>query len=314
MRCDIVQIVAGFPAWVLPVVGCDKPIVLQVATLTKVERVARDKKPKSLLSYWRQLMTQITARYDEAGLRAADAIMVENPWMLKYALAAGGSETIVRYAPPGVNMEIFSPFDARLSRDESDNYILAVGRFSDPRKNATLLLEAYSRVRDLVSQPPPLLIAASDDLGGPFWAKVETLGLTGHVQFCLRPNDEALADLYRNALCSVLTSDEEGFGMVVIEAMSSGIPVVATRCGGPDAIITNGEDGFLVDTGDAAALADRLALLLHDREINERMGRNARNTVEKRYSEQVAGKAFLEVYHALLTAYRRKAQKNSCAA
>ena len=297
---DLVQVVAGVPAWVLPVVGCGKPIILQVATLTKFDRATRDKQSRSLIDLWRRLMTRVTARYDEAGLRAAHAIMVENDSMLKYARAATrGSNVIVRYAPPGVDIDLFCP--ARVRDCNQERYILAVGRFSDPRKNVTMLLDAFARVRELFPEPLRLVIVGAKDPGPNFWNRTKALALHNSVSVRLKLSENDLAEVYRNAVCFALSSDEEGFGMVVIEAMASGIPVVATRCGGPDSIIADGTDGFLVPIGDPATMADRLALLVRDHAANRDMGRRARMTVEARYSEKVAGRAFLDTYHSLLS-------------
>ena len=88
--------------------------------------------------------------------------------------------------------------------------------------------------------------------------------------------------------------------MVVLEAMACGIPVVATCSGGPDGIITDGKDGFLITIGDKDALADRLCRLLQDPALNLRMGRDARGTVESRYAEGVAGQAFIDIWDRLL--------------
>jgi glycosyltransferase involved in cell wall biosynthesis len=97
-----------------------------------------------------------------------------------------------------------------------------------------------------------------------------------------------------------LASDEEGFGLVVVEAMASGVPVVSTRSGGPDSIVTDGKDGFLVPCGDAAAMAERMHLLANDVVLNLAMGKAARCTAEMRFDERVAGLAFLDTYDRLL--------------
>jgi len=80
------------------------------------------------------------------------------------------------------------------------------------------------------------------------------------------------------------------------------IPVVATRRGGPDGVITDGVDGFLVPTGDAEVMARRPVLLYNNPGLNRAIGRSARLMVESRYSEDVASEAFHEVYRALLSA------------
>jgi glycosyltransferase involved in cell wall biosynthesis len=97
-----------------------------------------------------------------------------------------------------------------------------------------------------------------------------------------------------------LSSDEEGLGVVILEAMACAIPVVATRCGGPDGIITDGEDGFLVPLDDASVMADRLTILCSDPQRNVAMGISARATVSARYASEVAGEEFVQVWDSLL--------------
>ena len=115
--------------------------------------------------------------------------------------------------------------------------------------------------------------------------------------------------LYQNASMFVLASDEEGFGVVILEAMACGIPVVSTRSGGPDDIITDGDDGFLVPLDDASALARRIEELHLNESLNRAMGRRARVTIERRFSEEVAEQAFLD---DLGSAAARQEQAEMC--
>jgi glycosyltransferase involved in cell wall biosynthesis len=94
--------------------------------------------------------------------------------------------------------------------------------------------------------------------------------------------------------------------MVVLEAMACGTPVVATRCGGPDGVIADGLDGFLVDRGDARAMADRIVRLVSDPGLRDAMGACARATIEERYSEEVAGARFEQVWETLLDDTRNR--------
>ncbi len=298
--CDLIQVVAGAPSWALPVVGLGKPVVLQVATLTAVERRRRARQERGPVAIWRAGMTRIAARLDARALRAVDAILVENPWMKAHAEATTqGLNTIVHYAPPGVDIARFRPASPGEPLPPR-RYILAVGRFSDPRKNPLLLLRAYGLLVSRLEGAPDLVLAGTHDPGPGFWALAASQGLGERVRFEGEPDDARLAALYRRAFCLALPSDEEGFGMVVIEAMASGVPVVSTRCGGPEAIITDGVDGYLVDRDDAAAMADRLARLAQDADATAEMGRRTRLTVETRFADTVAGDAFLAVYDRLL--------------
>jgi glycosyltransferase involved in cell wall biosynthesis len=115
--------------------------------------------------------------------------------------------------------------------------------------------------------------------------------------------------VYRQASLFVLSSNEEGLGIVILEAMASGLPVVGTRCGGPETCVVEGETGYLVPVGDAEALARSMQVLLEDRALGQQMGKAGRMLVESRFSIEAAGRPFLEVYDRLLSerAWRRGA-------
>jgi glycosyltransferase involved in cell wall biosynthesis len=297
--CDILQVICGSPAWAYAVCGLGKPVSVQCATRARVERRRRDASPVGLAGWWRKAMTEITDRMDDQALRAADAIQVENPWMFEYARDLNkGREVDLRYAPPGLNAKTFCPAGERtLARDP---YLLCVGRLDDPRKNIGLLLEAYALIPEGVRCRLRLILAGQAGPPDSFRRRAEALGLQDRIAFIHRPSLDDLVVLYQRASVFALPSDEEGLGIALLEAMACGIPVVSTRSGGPDGIITEGEDGYLVPLDDAQALADRIARLCLDEELNRSMGQRARGTIEQRYAERVAGQAFLDVWDRLL--------------
>lgn len=299
--CDVIQVVSGSPAWALPVVGIGKPVALQVATRAIVERRRKEKVERGPVAWWHWLMTRITNAMDDKALREVDAVQVENNWMQEYANTVGSEQgTWVRFAPPGVDATTFHPVYQRLYSESRGRYILSVGRFDDPRKNIGLLLEAYALMRFSMSDPPPLLLAGAGDPGPDFWQRVRELDLENSVSFHLRPTREQLVMYYQHALCFALSSDEEGFGVVLAEAMACAVPVVATRCGGPESIVVDQVNGFLVPTGNALILADRLQLLVQNMSLNQQMGLAGRQTVETRFTQELAGEAFLDTYRQLL--------------
>jgi D-inositol-3-phosphate glycosyltransferase len=303
--CDLIQVVCGSAAWANAVLGMGKPVSLQVATRARVERRRRDTKPKGLTGWWRKAMTEVTDRMDDRALRRVDAIQVENPWMLDYARQLNHHREVdIRYAPPGVDARRFTPgAEPRLA---GRLQILCVGRLDDPRKNVALLLEAYARLPGALRASSRLLLAGFGAPGPDLWVRVQALGLRDSVEFVARPGEEELVLLYQRAAVFALPSDEEGLGVVILEAMACGVPVVATRCGGPEGIITDGADGFLVPRDDAAALAARLQALLDSHTLNEAMGRRARATIEGRFTDEAAGQAFLEVWDRLLKRVSRR--------
>ena len=296
--CDLIHMVCGAPAWAHAVIGLGKPVSMHVASRVKVERLRRDERPQSLKDWWRKGMTEITSWMDDSALRLVDAIQVLNPYMLDYckAINSGRSNVDIVYAPPGLDTKLFQPIiDRHLVVDP---YILCVGRLDDPRKNIYLLLQAFYQL------PPNLshlkLITAGAHPPQEYWSLVESMGLQERVSHVMRPEMSELVKLYQQATVFALPSAEEGFGIVIIEAMACGVPVVSTRCGGPESIINDGKDGYLVPLDNASAMAEALSNLCSDIERNKMMGREARVTVETRYASEVAGNVLLDVWDRLL--------------
>ncbi len=95
--------------------------------------------------------------------------------------------------------------------------------------------------------------------------QVETAGLQGRVGFTGQVSDAELADLLSRSHLLAVPSSYEGFGIVYLEAMSFGLPVIAAAEGGAGEIVTHGRNGFLVKPGNSRALADHLRELLGDR-------------------------------------------------
>jgi glycosyltransferase involved in cell wall biosynthesis len=296
--CDVLQVVAGSPAWACAVSGLGKPVSIQCATRVKVERRGRRHVAMSPAEVWRRAMTEVVDRMEERALKTADAIQVENRWMYEQTRELNaGRQVDLRYAPPGIDADMFRPLAVR--DFATDPYVLCVGRLADPRKNIEMLLDAYVTLPAEIRQRLRVVLAGHDAPSKEFWRHVERLSLRDRVTFIHRPSVDALVRLYQHAAMFGLVSHEEGLGLVVLEAMACGIPVVSTRSGGPDGIITDGEDGFLVPLSDARSLGDQIARLFTDQGLNRAMGLRARATIERRYSQAVAGQAFLDVWEQL---------------
>lgn len=138
--------------------------------------------------------------------------------------------------------------------------LLFVGRVADPRKNSDLLLEAFRLIRAAIPQSTLTIVGRNT----PRWRESSGAGrpdsgivLTGEVDI------GALADAYLNHDVLVVSSQQEGYGLVVAEALHAGLPVVSTKCGGPEAIIRDSGGGILV-THTPGALAEGVLALLAD--------------------------------------------------
>lgn len=139
-------------------------------------------------------------------------------------------------------------------------YVLFVGTL-ERRKNVGALLDAYQLLRSRVRTAPPLLLAgrATSDADG-WLRRIEQPPLAGHVRYLGYVPGAERERLYEGARVLVLPSLEEGFGLPVLEAMSAGVPVIASRRGSLPEVL--GGAGALVEPRDVEGLADALGRVL----------------------------------------------------
>jgi len=106
-----------------------------------------------------------------------------------------------------------------------------------------------------------------------------------------------LAEEYRQADLVVLCSENEGFGMTLVEAQLCGRPVIGTRSGGIIDIIEEGKSGMLVDLGDRKALADAIEYLIVDAEERERLAGAGMESAREKFDPYAVARRFIELYH-----------------
>lgn len=179
--------------------------------------------------------------------------------------------------------------------------LIAIGNIRQP-KGYPVLLDALHRLRQSVPRVH-LDIVGEPDRHGLYDAlqeQVSSLGLSDAVTF-----HGFLADplpLLSRADVFVLASSQEGFSLATIEAMLAGIPVVATRSGGPEEILRHGETGLLVPVGQPPALAAALQQLLDDPTVGGRLAQAAQQDASARYSLDTMVGAYERLYAGLLPA------------
>lgn len=181
------------------------------------------------------------------------------------------------------DVELFHPDDAVRANPPYGQYILLTARINDPRKNIPLMLEAFSQVRQLF--PHLRLVLAGEAPNQAILSKVDELGLKEDVIFPGYTSMEDLVRLYQGATLYALSSNQEGLGLVLLEAMACGTPVVSTRSGGPENIVDDSV-GRLTPLHDATALADAICDLLSNRAQLEAMRQTCVQRVREQYSMQ----------------------------
>lgn len=138
----------------------------------------------------------------------------------------------------------------------TDGYFLFIGTL-EPRKNLGALLDAYQALRDRMPGAPSLVVAGRATPAASQWlARMEHPPLAGHVRYVGYVPDEERERLYAGARVLVLPSLDEGFGLTALEAMSAGVPVVASNRGSLPEVV--GSAGVLIDPEDIATLSAAL--------------------------------------------------------
>jgi len=294
---DIVQVVAGSPAWAAAAFDCGVPVVLQVATRVAWERVSQLAMQGGSLRMWRGLMTAITSHLERSALHGADAVLVENATMLDYVRSSGQSYVIK--APPGVDTNVFSPPRTGWRREGP---LLSVCRLGEPRKGLHRAVLAYAEMLRQDDSVAPLVLAGHGVPPAPVIDLIATLGLASRIVIRSDVPSGDLAKLYREASVFIQTSYEEGLGVSVLEAMASGLPVVATQTAGSGETVIDGVTGWLVPQDDdqdvVAGIADRVLGVLEKNDSC--MGDRGREHCVSHFSSHVALRRFTDVYENLL--------------
>lgn len=292
-RFDLLQVVAGLPMWFHVARNFPNKVALKVATLTDVELesvLASVSPPKRL---WMQAMNKFNRSSEKSAFQKADAIFVENDWLKNDLAKAYAEKTIM--APPGTDTNFFTSKEYR-----RDGYLLSVARFADRRKNVQLLFRAYRKLLNILPEAPPLVLAGQTAPTKDDMAVAEELRITEKLKIYTAVPAEKLLDLYRNASIFVLSSNEEGFGLVIAEAMSCSLPVISTKCGGPEVLVKEGQTGYLVPTGDSEMLANRINSLILDPGKRQRFGEAGRIRAVENFSLKASGLIYLKTYDKLL--------------
>ncbi len=168
------------------------------------------------------------------------------------------------------------------------------------------LLDALEAARRVWAQSPEVrFVFAGKVEGGPGQAEIEracqAAARDGRAEFPGLVTGEGKLALLQSASLFLLPSYHENLPVAIIEAMSLGLPVVSTRVAGIPELIEDGVNGFLVQPGDPAALAERILRLLRDLDLRRRVG--AANLLKARceYAPDVFAARFIEVYQALIS-------------
>jgi len=211
--------------------------------------------------------------------------------------------------PPGVDPKVFHPvamasgIETKVDREASEAVILTLARLIK-WKGINYLIEAMPLV--LQQLPQARLVICGDGAERKDLEKLtQQLNLAHSVSFEGRIPNEQLPDYYRSASVFVLpsivdiTGETEALGVVLLEAMACGTPVIGSNVGGIPDIITDGWNGFLAKQKNPQDLADKIIKLLSDEEMRQMFSDNGLQRISERFSWEVVTGKIGETYEQL---------------
>ena len=243
-------------------------------------------------------------------LELADRIIISTPAeaaQLQWLYGADMEKVVT--IPPGVDLNRFRPIPQATAREkigipDDHRNILFIGRI-EPLKGIDTLLRAMALIQK--RRPAATRNVCVSIVGGDPWANDPDdemarlqalraeLGIHELVTFLGSKDQEILPYYYAAAEMVVMPSHYESFGLVALEAMATGTPVIASEVGGLAFLVQDQKTGFHVPTRDPEALAEKIYLLLTNEQCRQALGANARRHAEQ-YAWPVIAERILQLY------------------
>jgi D-inositol-3-phosphate glycosyltransferase len=275
--------------------GCPHLVTFHTLGLVKNRTTEGEAEPDVRITHERRLVA------------AATAVVVPSAGEHRHLLDHYGADAEkVQIIPCGVNLVQFRPADKGQARralhlDPDAAILLFVGRFA-PVKGIPSLLQAVAEVAQRQAFIK-LVVVGGDGEAAETTQEVrrraEELGITARLQMAGRIDHGRLPLFYSAADLLVLPSTYESFGLVTLESLACGTPVVATRVGGAAAIIEEGVNGALIDGSDRGVLADGIERVLARVRGGRLSVRRVRQSVAP-YSWKHVASAIVSVYKDVL--------------
>lgn len=239
----------------------------------------------------------------ETVLDISDIFFVNTKFAQQQLLGFGCPQEKIHIVPQGTNLCDF-PFKPRSLTNQATINILSVGRLSI-EKGFHVAIEALA---SLIADHPKLKYHIIG--GGPeeehLTTQIQQLGLQQHVEIHGSVSTDELLSHYNMAHIFILPSIDfcdgshtETQGVVLQEAQSSGIPIIASKTGGIPEIIKDGKTGLLFDEENYTQLSQQIKALIDDASLYQALQTQARKDVEQYYSTKVISKQLLDIYQAI---------------
>ena len=278
-KCQLHIVVSGNPLACVPFIKLDLPFIAWIATPWEADRIDRVKR-FGLFRRWLDtiLNQRMLSRSEKEVLscKNADILTLSNYTARQFAEQVKNKNYTTMLMP--INEQKFYPDLRRLVPWR----IGFSGRYGDPRKNITLLINAVKRIRDL--NYPVELILVGERNPAEIMTLVRDGNLSDIVTLYTHMSPNELGYLLQTFDVFVIPSHQEGLCISALEAMACGVPIVSTRCGGPEDYVLPGLTGILVEST-PENLSDAIVSVCKDRSLRDRLSRGAIEWIANHASE-----------------------------
>ncbi len=297
---DYIFVVSGTCIAAHPAQMLNKKYVMWVATSYQEDRAERAKKLRGIragIDYFAQEPMNKLERtiLQQASYIWAYSLYAEKDFLSK--LNSTKPDHVVRCGYP-IDESKYQFID-----EPKQEAVIAVGRFSDPRKNIAMLLRVFQQLYELNNKLILYIVGMKPDAETLFpfihFSSFHRIVFTGQV------SSEDLHLFYQRSQLMLITSYQEGLGIVGLEAMHYGLPVVSTDCGGTADYVINGTTGYLVPINDDLAMVQHAHAILSNHYHAQALSFNAKQLIAEQFSQQTVYARFKE---GLITAYPELAQ------
>ncbi len=236
------------------------------------------------------MRTKWQKRIEKFAFRQANAIVANSEAVKNYLIAEGIFADKIKAIYNGLDLERLTPKltdrkaiceELGLPADENIKFITLVANLRHTVKNQPMFLRAAQKVTQKIPNAH-FVLAGEGALAESLENLARELKIAEKTHFIGRCTQ--IPELLFVSFAGVLTSFNEGFSNAILEYMAARLPVVATRVGGASEAITENETGFLVESDDSEAMANRLIELLENEEKSREFGTKGRATVEEKFS------------------------------
>lgn len=230
-------------------------------------------------------------------IEESHAVTAVSDWLKGETERIFKTERPIHVIPNFVDTELFKPREIKDQRacfaNTGEKIVLHVSNFR-PVKNVETVIRVFAQVAD--NHPSRLLMVGDGPDRIPAERLAKQLGVQDKVTFL--GGQEYVEDLMPCADVFLLPSLHESFGLVALEAMSVGVPVIGSSVGGTSEVVVDGESGFLRDPLDVEGLAGALNRVLADDRLAQAMGEAGRGRAESRFHMDRIVPMYLDVYQA----------------